>query len=243
MLRERSPESTFRPDRPPIEIEDDSGDLPRVVSWSPASRIATQAKHPTLMIALHWGSLLAIVISVGAMFLRDAVEDSTTRLVLLHVHRQLGLLVLVGAAVRIALRLYRGFVDHAPDMMQILRWAARAAHVGLYGLLIALPLVGWACTSAHGISLAFLGVWPLPGLVAADSEFADTLSDYHVLLSWVLLGVVAAHASAALWHHYVRRDSVLSAMLPRWIRRLPPRLATDDNRGSDRLGVKSPGLN
>ncbi len=206
-------------------------------------RAATQAKHPALTIALHWGTLVAIVVAVAAMFTRDAIEDTTWRQILLHLHRQLGLLVLVGLAARIAVRTYRGLVDHAPDMALILRWAARAAHVALYGLLIALPLIGWACTSAHGISLAFLGVWTLPALVSPDSEFADTLSDYHVLLSWVLLGVVAAHASAALWHHYVRRDWVLGAMLPRWIERLPQRRAASDNRGAERLAIKSSSMN
>src|SRR5258705_7769621 len=88
----------------PVDVEDDSADLPRVISWSPALRAATQAKHPALTIALHWGTLVAIVVAVAAMFTRDAIEDTTWRQILLHLHRQLGLLVLVGLAARIAVR-------------------------------------------------------------------------------------------------------------------------------------------
>jgi cytochrome b561 len=176
---------------------------------------AERSKHPVVTVALHWGTVAAIVIAVAAMFLRDAIEDKFWRQLLLETHRQLGLLVLIGVGVRIAVRMWHGFADHAPDMRAIVRWAAKATHVLLYGLLIALPLEGWALTNAHGITLALLGTVHLPNLLASDSELADTLSDYHIWLAWGLLIFVGMHAVAALWHHFVRRDSVLTAMLPR----------------------------
>lgn len=173
-----------------------------------------RSKHPMLIVALHWGTVMAIVVAVGAMFLRDAVDDAAVRQTLLQVHRQLGLVVMLVAAVRVVVRLTGSLVDHAPDMSAVLRLAAQGAHVLLYGLLIALPLVGWALTSAHDVPLSFLGCVQLPMLVKPDSELADTLNDYHVWLAWGLLGAVAMHAGAAFWHHFVRRDGVLHAMLP-----------------------------
>ena len=172
-------------------------------------------QHPALTVAIHWATVVAIVVAVVAMFVRDAVEDRVWRQLLLEVHRQLGLLVLIVAGARIAIRLRKGLADHAPDMMALLLWAAKAAHVLMYGVLIALPLLGWALTSAHGVSLTFLGSVPLPRILSADSELADTLTDYHVWLAWGLLGLVVAHVAAAVWHHFVRRDGVLRAMLPK----------------------------
>jgi cytochrome b561 len=182
-----------------------------------------RAKHPALTIGLHWGSLIAIVVSVGVMFARDAIEDTSMRQFLLQAHRQLGLVVLVIAWIRIMARLKRRLADHSHGMSALMRFAATAAHVLLYGLLIALPVVGWALTSAHDIQLYFLGVIHLPQLVSADSELADTLSDYHVWLAWALLATVAVHAAAALWHHFVLRDAVLDAMLPGRSRAAPRR--------------------
>ncbi len=186
---------------------------PRVYLWSHTT-IKVRTRHPSLVLAMHWGSVLAIVISVAAMFVRDVIEDAAARQWLLEIHRQLGLLVLALAVVRIVFRLVRGLVDHARESRWVLRAAAHGAHLALYALLIALPVLGWAVTSAHGVSLRAIGVVPLPSLMAPDSEVADTLSDYHVWLAWALLGLVALHAAAALWHHYVRRDAVLEAMLP-----------------------------
>jgi cytochrome b561 len=163
---------------------------------------------------LHWGTAVAIVIAVAAMFLRDAIEDKLLRQLLLEIHRQLGMLVLITAALRVTARLRIGLADHAPGMGAVLRWTAGVAHGLLFGLLIALPLWGWALSSAHGITVAFLGAVPLPKLVTPDSELADTLSDYHVWLAWSLLVLVGMHVAAAAWHHFVRRDAVLRAMLP-----------------------------
>ena len=181
----------------------------------PATSVTARSRHPPLTIAIHWMTVVAIVVAVAVMFVRDATEDRALRQVLLETHRQLGLLVLIGVGVRVALRLYKGLADHAPDMSSFLRWAARAAHLLMYAVLVALPLLGWAVTNAHGVALTFLGSVPLPKLLSADSELADMLTDYHVWAAWGLLTLVVAHVGAAVWHHLVRRDGVLRAMLPR----------------------------
>lgn len=187
----------------------------RVFAPQASAPSTLESRHPAITVALHWGTVAALVISVSAMFLRDALEDRPWRQILLEVHRQLGLLVLLAVGIRIALRLRRGLANHAFDMARLIRWAANAGHTALYAFLIAMPLEGWALTNAHGITLSLLGVVHLPALLASDSELADTLADYHVLGAWCLLAFVGMHAAAAMWHHFVRRDAVLAAMLPR----------------------------
>jgi cytochrome b561 len=191
------------------------------------SSAQVRPKHPALIVALHWGTVIAILVSVGAMFLRDAIENTAGRQILLQVHRQLGLAVLIVVGLRVLVRLTKSLTDHSGELSTMMRLAAQGAHVLLYVLLVALPAVGWVLTSAHGISLNLFGVVHLPQLVAADSELADTLSDYHVWLSWVLLALVVMHVGAALWHHFVRRDAVLGAMLPGRSGMMPRRRATD----------------
>ena len=112
-------------------------------------------------------------------------------------------------------RYIAGHKDFSTDVATILRWAARLSHVVLYAFLLAIPLVGWSVTSAHAVDLRLFGLVPLPALVAPDSDLADELTDYHAWLAYGLMGFVFVHALAALWHHYVLRDAVLVAMLPR----------------------------
>ncbi len=171
-------------------------------------------KHSSATRWLHWGTVVAIVIAVAAIYLRETTEDKWWRQVLIDVHRQLGLLVLLGVGFRLAVRYTKGLADHAGQMHFLARWAALLTHVALYALLVALPLLGWAASNAHSIHLNFFGILQIPDLVHPDSDLSDTLDDYHKWGSWTLGALVLMHAFAALWHHYVRKDAVLSAMLP-----------------------------
>jgi cytochrome b561 len=189
-------------------------DLPIRSAEIPDNVAPVTTRHPALTMALHWGTVAAIIVSVSAMLLRDVLEDDAIRASLLGVHRQLGLAVLLAAGLRVLVRVSRPFANHGGPMPLLMRLAASATHLVLYGLLLALPLVGWALMSAHEMTLSLFGLVNLPPLVQEDADFADTLGNIHVWLAWGLLAVVFAHAAAALWHHHVRRDGVLRAMLP-----------------------------
>ena len=175
---------------------------------------ATATKHASVTIVLHWTTVMAIVVAVAAIYLRDISEEKVIRQLLLEAHRQLGLLVLVCVPLRVATRYLLGFSDQTVRMTALLRWVAAMTHLALYAFLIALPLLGWAATSAKGVTLRLFAFAPLPALVAPDPDLADALVDYHTWGAWALLALVAAHAFAALWHHFVHRDGVLTAMLP-----------------------------
>jgi cytochrome b561 len=188
-------------------------------------------KHHPLTRALHWGTVVCIVLAVGAILLREGIGDRYWRMLLLETHRQLGLIILLGVAARLYVRQHHGMVNHMHGLPVLMRLAAMASHWCLYALLVGLPLLGWASTNAHNINLHFLGLIQLPTLADVDSELADQLSDYHVLGAWVLLGTLTMHIGAALFHHFIRRDSVLWAMLPEAPDALPVIVPTRRRRG------------
>lgn len=130
------------------------------MSCSAALADALPPRHRTATILIHWGTAAAIVIGVVAVWLRDATEDDAARVWLLEIHRQTGMLVLLGAGVRIAIRQWLGLTNYAPDMPAPLHLAAISTHLALYALLIALPLLGWAASSAHHVTLSLFGLFP-----------------------------------------------------------------------------------
>ena len=187
--------------------------LPRRLS-TPRLDMAARTRHSAVTILLHWSSVLAILLATGAILTREAVEDDAWRNALLDVHRQAGLFVLVALGLRLAVRFAAGMADFTHELPPLLRLAAAAAHAALYAMLLALPLLGWATTSAHGVTLRLFGLVALPAIARKDSDLADTLGDWHLWAAWGLLALVAMHVAAACWHHFGRRDRVLSAMLP-----------------------------
>jgi cytochrome b561 len=59
----------------------------------------------------------------------------------------------------------------------------------------------------------------LPALIGTDRSLARQLLAVHQAVGFSLLALIALHASAALYHHFWRRDDALDAMLPRPLRR------------------------
>jgi cytochrome b561 len=84
----------------------------------------------------------------------------------------------------------------------------------LYLLMFAVPLSGWLMSSAKGFQTVWFGVLPLPDLLDKNKELGDALQQLHMLLNFSMAALVVAHLGAALKHHFVDRDDVLSRMLP-----------------------------
>ena len=97
-------------------------------------------------------------------------------------------------------------------------WQQRAAHLthgALYLLFFAVPLVGWAYSSAAGFPIVWFGVLPLPDFVSPDKALAEAIKPWHRALAWALAALVGLHVAAALKHHFIDRNGLLKRMLPR----------------------------
>jgi cytochrome b561 len=171
-------------------------------------------RHPAPMIALHWLTLAALLAGVALVLVREAFDGRAVRYGLLEAHRYAGLLVLALLSVRLAVRMVLAPLPLLAQAAPLARAAAALVHILLYLLLAAVPMLGWLMSSAHGQNVHFLGV-PLPALTEPDDDFADIVQQWHAIAAWTLLALGAVHGLAALWHHFVRRDAVLAAMLPR----------------------------
>ncbi len=180
-----------------------------------ASIISSQAsiaRKSGLTLAAHWLSALAVILAFGLVWIREALDDDALGKLLLTWHRQLGLLVLLLLAVRLIARRRQPWQDEA--LPPLLHWASQATQWLFYLLLLTMPLLGWAMTSAQGHPLQLFNLVPLPPLLSVDPDLADSLQQWHELGASCLLGLITLHVLAALWHHWFRRDGVLAGMLP-----------------------------
>ncbi|MFW3175401.1 cytochrome b [Xanthomonas phaseoli] len=168
---------------------------------------------PKAMRVLHWLTVLCLAMAATLILLRAELDGRALRQWLLEGHRHFGLLVLVLFALRIGLRLRLRRLPPGPPASLPMRLAAGATHLAMYGLMLALPLLGWSLSSAYGKQVSFFGV-PLPALVAPDGDLGDTLGTWHLNAAWALLALVLLHIGAALWHHLVLRDGLLRRVLP-----------------------------
>ena len=162
----------------------------------------------------HW--LIAILILVQGAIGLTMVDLGMTpaKVKVFALHKSIGLTILALALLRLAWRLGQR-VPRDPPMPRWQRLAARASHFLLYVLILALPLSGWLFNSAANFPLEWFGVVHVPSLTRGlDPALKAWALRAHVVLFWTLIGVVVVHVAAALWHHFVQRDEVLTRMLP-----------------------------
>lgn len=170
------------------------------------------------LIAFHWLTALLVSLSFVIGWTHERVDDLAARAFWLDLHRTIGLIVLALTLVRAFTRVRGGGISQRSEMNFMMWLASRATHLLIYSSLIAMPLLGWAQSSAKARHLKIFGL-PVPPLVGHDSDLADTLGWWHTQVGWAFLTLIGLHALAALFHHYVVRDDVLRQMLPRSTRR------------------------
>lgn len=176
----------------------------------------TATGYGGVSIALHWLMLVLLAAVYACMELRGYFpRGSAIREGMKTWHFMLGMAVLALVMVRLAARWAGPTPGIAPAPPAWQHRLAQLMHMGLYALMIGMPLLGWLTLSAQGKAVPFFGL-QLPPLVAQSKELAELVKDVHeagATAGYVLIGL---HAAAALWHHYAVRDNTLRRMLPGW---------------------------
>ena len=175
----------------------------------------TLDRYSLVAIVFHWVLAVAILISfVVGTYMVD-LPFSPQRLKFYNWHKWAGITILALSALRLIWRL-----THPPPEQvatpPIQRAMADVFHLGLYVLFFAVPLVGWAFSSAAGFSIVLFGIWPLPEWVNVDHSLAEWMKPWHQRLAWVMMILVVGHLGAALYHQFILRDGLILRM---WLKK------------------------
>jgi cytochrome b561 len=163
---------------------------------------------------MHW---LTAALMLAVFVLAFSIDLATTRAAhtaFLQLHRSVGLTVWVVTLFRLAWRHFAKYPDWPSDMSWAMRVAAMASEYALYALLLVQPVLGILQTNAHGNHANLFFIGQLPALIEENRPLAQQLLSAHKAIGFSLLGLIALHVSAALFHHFWRRDDTLTAMLP-----------------------------
>lgn len=152
--------------------------------------------YSRLQIRLHW---LVFALLVLQYLLHEPITEAFDRveeglapvlspLVAAHVFG--GFLIFVLVAARIYLRMERGVPTLPETDPPLQRMAAQVTHLGLYALLIAMPVSGAVA-------------WFRGNEVAAEA---------HEVLRIILLALIGLHVGAALYHQFIVKDGLMQRM-------------------------------
>ncbi len=153
------------------------------------------------------------------------------------VHAQIGAAILFAAFLRLGWRAIAPFVapklEQPEDLPGWQRLAAEVTHWLLYALMIALPLTGLfmiGATAPEVLDRA-LGLQGFRDLdLVARAQIEHAAETMHLVMVWMMMGLIALHVGAALKHYFIDRDDVLARMIP----------ILGSARGRDRWGARTP---
>jgi cytochrome b561 len=172
---------------------------------------ATDA-YDSRTIQLHWITALVVALLWGIAEVIDWFPRGAPKIAVRSVHISLGVLLAVVVIRRLIWRSRSG-QRLPPASGGLLGHAARISHGALYAALVAVVLLGISNAWVRGDSI--FSLFNIPKLLPGFPSLKPTIGSLHKIGANVLVIMTLAHATAALFHHFVLRDSVLQRMLVR----------------------------
>ncbi|MBI2260519.1 MAG: cytochrome b [Caulobacterales bacterium] len=171
-------------------------------------------RYSTVSLVLHWLIAALVITQIGLIAAHEATEGSISR-EFVNLHKSVGLSILVLTLVRLGWRVANPAIPLPAAMPRWQKLLARTNHVLFYVLLIAMPLVGWAASSAAGRDIVWFGLFEWPLLpIGGGRETAGELMNVHEAAARLLIFLVVLHIIGALKHQFIDRDNVLHRMIP-----------------------------
>lgn len=169
---------------------------------------------------LHWliAACVLAVIPMGIVMLR--LPGGAWQNLLFDLHRSTGVLVFALAVLRVAARWRFGTPAPHPGLTRFEHVASTAAQHALLGLILLMPLLGYASSVTFGAPVSVYGMFTLPMLLPKHAALNAVFSWLHTTLGFAMAGIVTLHIAGALRHGFVRRDGVLNRMLPACLARM-----------------------
>lgn len=175
---------------------------------------------------LHWIIALLFLGAYISVYYRHWFTDEKTpeNWIALQFHLSIGVTIAAAVFLRIIWRITNSVPDFEPGT-KLEHLAAHAGHSALYIIMIIMPVTGYVGTS---VDTEYFLLFDIPkfeslylyeylvtnGLGITFKEFEEPIDFLHknILGEWLAWLLILGHASAALYHHFVKKDKTLRKM-------------------------------
>ncbi len=181
-------------------------------------------RYGAVAITLHW-LIAALILGNIALAWYFNTLTGLERTEPTQWHKSIGITVLLLSLLRLGWRIIAPAPPLPADVKGWEKFVAQAVHVLFYVFMLGMPLTGWALVSSsplihvYPIRLYHLIPWPAIGPLTTlphdQMKSAHRLAGAgHELLAYMAYVLIVLHVGAALMHQFVRRDVIVSRMIP-----------------------------
>lgn len=179
------------------------------------SELQAKKRYGLPLIVVHWLMAIGIfgVFGMG-LYMTGIVGITPLKLKLFNWHKWLGVGLFVVLVLRVVLKLFSKAPPYPAHWDAKTVLLVRLGHLGLYGLMLAVPLIGYLYSLAAGYPVVWFGVIELPVLMERDEHLRELFKILHEWAAYGLIGLVAGHVVMALKHHLLDKEGILGRMIP-----------------------------
>ena len=161
---------------------------------------------------LHWAMAIGVIFMLALGNRLTDIKPDVSSLYLFEMHKSLGLMTLFFVVVRL---IWHRFSPPPRPIGPRRSWSTRAAkagHVLIYLLLIAVPLSGWFASSASGTGVMLFDRWFIPGIAPQSALWQQRGFVVHGILTKALFGIIFVHILGAMIRE-INGDGTLTRMI------------------------------
>jgi cytochrome b561 len=173
-------------------------------------------RYPMVVRALHWltAALILVMFILGGWIVYFEPKDQVFDHTLYNLHESTGVTIWLLTVLRVGLRLTLGGTRLADDTPPALRVLATLNQLGLYAMLLVMPVLGLLDANSWGVSPRWYGTVQVPALIAQRPDaIAQQFSNVHRWGAITLLVLLGLHLVGVAYHGIVRRDGVVQHMV------------------------------
>lgn len=161
---------------------------------------------------LHWSMGITIIGLIIAGFVMTNMENSPEKFQIYALHKATGVMILSLFFVRIIWRLTNPVVQLPKSVPKLIFILSRLGHAGLYFFMFAMPFSGVMMSLFGGYDISIYNLFTIQSF-EKNPQLAGLFYQFHMVSAWLLAGLIIAHISGALFHHFILKDEVLKRML------------------------------
>ncbi len=171
------------------------------------------ARYDSVAMTLHWATVVFVAFLAPLGLLFDKIPRDA-RGFWINIHVTVGLLFFALILMRLLWRIGHRPPSLPADADALSRRVSNPFHGLMYVVILVITTLGVVARVWHGRTFDF-GLFTLDFGVASNRAVFPRAEQYHLYAVYTLLGLISLHILAALWHQFIRRDSVMLRMTPR----------------------------
>lgn len=162
-------------------------------------------RHSTSQIIIHWLTAGFVILAILLPFCRSWFSDLG---LLFMLHKSIGVVIFILTLIRIIVIVRQGLPDVLGPNHRLQRIISKSVQGFIYIALIIMPISGYLMSSRN---IDFFGMFTIPSM-SLPEEWQSAMHQLHISAAFILIGLIALHGLAALYHHLWVKDNVLRSM-------------------------------